>query len=363
MTKSPVMSALTFQPRCRAPLLIGRRRLLGDDALETELCRLLVKRRAVAPDMVAELDRRSARDGACEKSRQQIFSLRERSILQIPAVQIKQIEGIEDELAAGALGQSLLKSGDAADALVVEHDDLAVDHRLLAGQRCESATQIAVALRPVEAAPGDETRLTAIDEGDRPVTIELDLVQPSVAFGRRFGPRGELRGNAFRHRGPRRPGQAPRRQLRRLCRRLWRSTRSSMRRPVFTLSGRVRENVGGGARGGIALLEQQPVLGLLARLRLESGQHPAAVQLLAGEPELQGAGGEALVDVVHRRPDAGIPDDHRPAAIFALRDHAFEVDIFERMIFGLDRQPLVVGIERGAFRHRPALEHITDLQP
>ena len=125
-----------------------------------------------------------------------------------------------------------------------------------------------------------------------------------------------------------------------------------------------REDVELGVGREVALLEQQPVaLAVIAGLRLQPRQHPAAIQLVAGQPELEGAGAQALLDIVHRRPDAGVPDDHRPAAIFAFGDDALEVDIFERMVLGLDRQPLVGRIERRPLRHRPALQHAADLQP
>ena len=43
---------------------------------------------------------------------------------------MEQVEGVEDQLVAGALRQRILQQREAADALVVEHDDLAVDDRL-----------------------------------------------------------------------------------------------------------------------------------------------------------------------------------------------------------------------------------------
>ena len=76
-----------------------------------------------------------------------------------------------------------------------------------------------------------------------------------------------------------------------------------------------------GVRRRVALLEQQPVRLLLPRLRLQPRQHPAAVQLLARQAELERPRRQALLHVVHRRPGAGVPDDHRPAAVLALRDH------------------------------------------
>ena len=198
------------------------------------------------------------------------------------------------------------------------------------------------------------------------VAVELDLVQPVVAA--RAGPASAwraaarcARASAALHRARQRAGL----QLDRLGRRL-RLLDQLLDAPAGFDAFRTRlEDVDRLARGEVALLEQQPVLlaPVLARLGLQPRQHPAAVQLLAGQPELEGAGRQALLDIVHRRPDAGVPDDHRPAAIFAFGDDALEVDIFERMVLGLDRQPLVGRVERGPFRHRPALQHVADLQP
>jgi hypothetical protein len=71
-----------------------------------------------------------------------------------------------------------------ADALRVEHDDLAVDHRVAAGQRREGLGRLAVA--PVQSSPLRViSRTSVIDEGQRPVAVELDLVQPVLPLRRR----------------------------------------------------------------------------------------------------------------------------------------------------------------------------------
>ena len=49
------------------------------------------------------------------------------------------------------------------------------------------------------------------------------------------------------------------------------------------------EDVGARVGGGVALLEEQPVALALARLALQPRQHPAAVELLARQAELEGA--------------------------------------------------------------------------
>ena len=63
-----------------------------------------------------------------------------------------------------------------------------------------------------------------------------------------------------------------------------------------------------------------------------------------------------------RFPIAAVPDLDRAAAIFALRDGAFEVAVVERMVLDLDGEPLVCRIERWAARHRPGLEHAIQLE-
>ena len=69
-----------------------------------------------------------------EELREQRLAAVERDLDEIPAVEVEKIEGIEDELVAGPDRQRVLQQGETADALVVEHDDLAVDDRLAAGQ-------------------------------------------------------------------------------------------------------------------------------------------------------------------------------------------------------------------------------------
>ena len=200
------------------------------------------------------------------------------------------------------------------------------------------------------------------------VAVELDLVQPaSFVFRRRAGQAPAWRAAArcgSAHRPVTAPGTAPGFRRVGFAAGFGFSTSSSIRRPDFTLSGRAaRMSIFSSAARSRSLNSSQFFLLSSSGLRFQPRQHPAAVQLFAGQPELEGARLQALLDVVHRRPHAGVPDDHRPAAIFALGDDALEVDIFERMVLGLDRQPLVGRVERRALRHGPALQHAADLQP
>ena len=200
------------------------------------------------------------------------------------------------------------------------------------------------------------------------VAVELDLVQPRffrmLAVGRVRHLRGKLRLDAIGRIGPFRALDRAgfqacglRRGLRLLDQFLYPAAR-------LHALGAHGQDVGLLVGGEVAFLEQQPVLlALVFRLALQPREHPAAVELFARQTEFERARLQALFDVVHRRPCAAVPDDHRPAAIFAGGDNTFEVDVFERMVFGLDRQPLVGRVERGALRNGPAFEHVTDLQP
>src|SRR5262245_41422435 len=62
------------------------------------------------------------------------------------------------------------------------------------------------------------------------------------------------------------------------------------------------------------------------------------------------------------RPEAAIPKHDRTAAVFTLRNDAFEVAIIERMIFGLDGKSFVFGIERRPLGYGPRLEDAFDLE-
>src|SRR5882757_4190857 len=86
------------------------------------------------------------------------------------------------------------------------------------------------------------------------------------------------------------------------------------------------------------------------------------MQLLALKGEFEVALLEAALGI-DRLPGAAVPELHGAAAILIFRNRAFEIAVVERMILDLDRQPLVVRIERGAARHRPGLEDAVEFEP
>ncbi len=62
-------------------------------------------------------------------------------------------------------------------------------------------------------------------------------------------------------------------------------------------------------------------------------------------------------------PIAAIPELHGAAAVLVIWNGAFEIAVIERMVLDLDREPLVVRIERGTARHCPRFENAVELQP
>ena len=98
----------------------------------------------------------------------------------------------------------------------------------------------------------------------------------------------------------------------------------------------------------VAVLDQEPVCALAAfPIVGHADQDKPAMQPLALEGKLEIAlrqrllGGPRSVGL----PIAAVPQHDRAAAILTLRDRPFEVAIIERMIFDLDRKPLVMGVE------------------
>src|SRR3546814_10415321 len=61
---------------------------------------------------------------------------------------------------------------------------------------------------------------------------------------------------------------------------------------------------------------------------------------------------------VDRRPGATIPQHHRAAAIFAPGDHALEIGIAHRMVFGSHRKALVGGIGARSEEHTSELQSL-----
>jgi len=110
-----------------------------------------------------------------------------------------------------------------------------------------------------------------------------------------------------------------------------------------------------------ALAQQQPVA---PAGTARAHQREAPAQLLALEHEIELPRFEARFgrDAVDAAIHADVPHDHRAGAVVAGGDHALEVGVLEGMVLGPHREALLLRIQGGALRHRPAREGAGDLE-
>src|SRR5262249_33574525 len=156
---------------------------------------------------------------------------------------------------------------------------------------------------PVHAVAGDETGVAALDGGQEAVAVELDLVDPLVAFGRGGDERGELRLEGARERRPPRPGE--------LARDDRPDAFGARLQDVFL---RLRP------RDGILPLAQEPLLLLPVVGLLEADEGPASLELRPLEPEAQLAPAVRVDRISFRGPDAAVPEQDCSGAVFPLRN-------------------------------------------
>ena len=60
---------------------------------------------------------------------------------------------------------------------------------------------------------------------------------------------------------------------------------------------------------------------------------------------------------------SAVPDPHRAGAVFAGRDVALEVEVLERMVLGVDGEPVLGRVRRDPVRDRPGRQHPVMLEP
>ena len=122
------------------------------------------------------------------------------------------------------------------------------------------------------------------------------------------------------------------------------------------------ESIGIGIAGVFVIaLDQQPLRLATALLR-GAHQLPPAMEFFSMQREIDLALGHGFERIASGTPDAMIKDVDVAGAIVAGRNVAFEGRVTQRMIFDLDRQPLLSDTQRRTFRHRPALQNALHLQ-
>src|SRR4030095_1702647 len=113
-----------------------------------------------------------------------------------------------------------------------------------------------------------------------------------------------------------------------------------------------------------ASLAQEPArTAAIALAWLHPHEMEAPAQLLAGQREVELARSEATPRISDRVPEAAAPAAAAPPAILALRNHALEPRVVERVVLGLGGHPPLACHQARPFRNRPALQHAIELEP
>src|SRR6266508_6267786 len=106
----------------------------------------------------------------------------------------------------------------------------------------------------------------------------------------------------------------------------------------------------------VPLAQDEPVLRVAGELRRH--ERPRSLEALAVEADRESAVPLLLQELICAR----VPDLDLPRAVLALRNLALEVRVLERVVFHVDREPLLAGLQRHALRNRPARKRPVPLQ-
>src|SRR6266851_2468658 len=170
--------------------MVGRVRLLGDDAFQSSLANLLEELFAAVLDVVGEANWPSERKQPPEDR----LAVRQGKRPQVEFLPAEEVEGEQrrrqlDARAANIIRSrklaSFLKPLKVGDALVVKHHQLAVDHQPLEGESLDRRRQLGKQGRCVAAPAKEELRGAAVASGEQAVAVVFELEQPAL-LGKRL---------------------------------------------------------------------------------------------------------------------------------------------------------------------------------
>ena len=142
---------------------------------------------AVAGQLFRELDRPGRR---LDQLPQHAPPFKKRPVAEIPAVECRRSKATNASASRCSHDRrAKLAKGDAAD--LVEYDHLAIDVGRAAGQSFRGLGDRPIFVRPVMAAAGERPRFARLEHNLRPIAVELQLMQPVLAF-RRLADQGRL---------------------------------------------------------------------------------------------------------------------------------------------------------------------------
>src|SRR6185312_11094668 len=95
----------------------------------------------------------------------------------------------------------------------------------------------------------------------------------------------------------------------------------------------------------ILRLDQQPRVGFFTTLRPNADQVPTTLQTMACQHKFQMTFLQGLARVPDRLPWTLVPHDHCAGTVLAARNIAFEIQIIDRVILGLNGEPFLTDHE------------------
>src|SRR5205807_5096288 len=159
--------------------------LLGEHPFQAVLGNRLEEGPPLALDVLAELNVRQRP----QHIGQDFFTAAERQVLQVVAIQVKQIENLIDERTFVGL-LIILHQLELGLAGFIEHDDLTIEHRLMAELRQRSDDRRVTFLEGKLFA-GIETHSTLVYLRDGAIAVPLDFKEPIGVIERLGNRRGD----------------------------------------------------------------------------------------------------------------------------------------------------------------------------
>ena len=339
------MVALQFDPVAVARTAVGSRGALAHHALEAQLAGG-VKAVLAPPAHVAAVAYAGGR--AFQQLLEHFLALEQGAVPQVRAFKRQQVEHEVGGLRAAGVAQEVLEGLEVGAAVSVDHRHLSVQHEHAAGGPVgklggDGGEMPGVVL----AVAADQPRAVLLHEREHAVAVVLHLVHPPVALRRRRHELRQLHVGAVEG-VARKPPVAAGRYL----------VHGAARAHARAEAG----DAGLVLHVPVLLLDEEPVVSVLARLGLQPHEHPGALEAPAVQHELQLAVAQARLDVAERFPEPLVPEHHRAAAVLALRNGSLEVAVLQRMVLHVHGQPLVARVVRGPLGHRPAQQHPVPFQ-
>ncbi len=370
MTKSPVVLTLILnQSRVRRGSYLAVA-ALGEDAFESVGARGFEHGVAVGREVVGEADVIGGR----EDFREQALAVFEAHAAQVVTVEIEQIEeeqrdwsGARQVRDAVGVGDrdARLDEAEARAAVFVEHRDLAVEN---GGGRFEEVRQdaeLGILLVAALLVAREDAELALLDEADGADAVPFHFVEPVGARRRASGESGEHGLDGAGQRGFRRRRAASRAIAGGgSCRFVdgGKVVGDFLLGAAGEHAARVVLDVPAGFRGGVLLLDEQPLVALAAIFHADQGEFAGELFAVQAELEIAALDLGLAGCVAEQIEGAAVPEHHAAAAVLAFGDVAFEISVVERMIFDVDGEGFGERLKRGAFGDGPGFERAVDFE-